>query len=672
MRFLITQDPTDRRFAFQLQSDNEEPYLAGGGFASVEACTEAIRRLIAALPEAGRVTVSGDRVTATDADGRLLAQSARLGNADAARRLAQAIAAGARGRSEYEVVISRTTEISRRRPAFLQATVGDPATFYRFERLSRSGRPGIEAFQNEEDGQFYFHLNDAAGRALLYSRGFNAASPRDKRLLAVLESAGIAQRYEVREEGGRFYFILKARNGTEIARSRTFASGNERADAIAALRAQAPALLREQSRPAKPRSSPGDTYVLDRPSTSGQAGFESFRNAETKAHYFHFNDAAGQALLYSQGYRSGASRDNGIASIVRNAGDRAAYQVKRDGDRYYVVVLAANRQQIARSRWYTSEAEAESLVRFFITTLPGYAQILGIAPPPERRTVTETERLTLAAPPVPASDDTLPATRPLPPPAPDAPPRPHAQPMVRPAAEPEPSSRGGMRLWLPWILPLLAILLLLFLLRGCPWWSGNLNRGMAAEPAVESDLPPAADAETPPADTVALAPPAEPPVDPPVEAPPVPTGLGPNAAALQLDPDDLGGRLADFLSGADRSLPRLFLLDAIRFGYNAAEINRAGQTQLAELAKVLVAYPDIRLTIHGHADRAETDRQILSETRAKAVFDALVTSGVDAARLATQGFGANDPIAKGTDAESRQQNRRVTVVVDEPVSAKLE
>lgn len=662
MRFYLSQNTSDRTFAFDLQSDAGDSLLAASGFPTVDACTDAVRGVIAALTRPGGLVQEDGRILARAADGRVLAQSRPLA-ANAARTLLQQISDEAGSQEEYEVLIARTTETAGRRvPAFLQFGAADLAALYRFERASRSGQPGAERFQNEDDRQYYFHINDAAGAALLYSRGFNSATQRDKRLAAVLESAGMEQRYELREEEGRLFFILKARNGTEIARSRTFASSEERAASLGALIAQAPAALAAFEKPARPsRSSPADAYVLDRPSASGQPGFESFRNADTRAHYFHFNDDAGQALLYSQGYRNGKSRDNGIVSIIKNGGNREAYQLKHEAGRYYFVVLAGNRQQIARSRWFASEAEAERYISFFMAAMPGFAAAYGVdlvtsAP----RIVTETERLTLAAAIRPAAPPSTESPRPTPPPRqPDAPARPHAAASQAPMEE---ASRGGVRLWLPWIIPLIALLILLFFLRGCPWFAGEVPQGMADAPEAAQEPPavapelPAPPPVNPPAAEVA-------PPEPPPAKPAAPALLGPDAAGLQLDAESLGGRLADFLSGPDRSLPRTYILDEIRFAYNATEFNEAGRTQAAGLAKVLVAYPGIRLAIEGHADRAETDRLTLSTNRARGLFQFLVDNGVPADRINYQGMGSNDPISKGDDAVSRQRNRRLTVHV---------
>ena len=60
--------------------------------------------------------------------------------------------------------------------------------------------------------------------------------------------------------------------------------------------------------------------------------------------------------------------------------------------------------------------------------------------------------------------------------------------------------------------------------------------------------------------------------------------------------------------------------------------------------------------------------QRLSEQRAQAVADVLVSSGVNPARLRTKGAGEDNPVATNKTAEGRARNRRVEVYV-QPGSA---
>lgn len=104
---------------------------------------------------------------------------------------------------------------------------------------------------------------------------------------------------------------------------------------------------------------PKNRYHLDRISTGGKSEFETFKNEKDRLHYFHFNDEDGQALLYSQGYKDARSRNGGIQAVEKNA-----QRIERtlDDDRPYFVIRAGNKQEIARSRNFTSPEEMETAI----------------------------------------------------------------------------------------------------------------------------------------------------------------------------------------------------------------------------------------------------------------------------------------------------------------------
>jgi uncharacterized protein YegP (UPF0339 family) len=108
-----------------------------------------------------------------------------------------------------------------------------------------------------------------------------------------------------------------------------------------------------------------DDYNLTQPSRLGRAGFESFKNDKDGRFYFHFNDTQGVALLFSQAYRREVDRDKGVLSVVRNAvvEDRFGPQNTEGG--YFFALRAANKQEIARSRVFSTMVELEKQRTFF-------------------------------------------------------------------------------------------------------------------------------------------------------------------------------------------------------------------------------------------------------------------------------------------------------------------
>ena len=84
---------------------------------------------------------------------------------------------------------------------------------------------------------------------------------------------------------------------------------------------------------------------------------------------------------------------------------------------------------------------------------------------------------------------------------------------------------------------------------------------------------------------------------------------------------------------------------------------------LQSITAILKEYPTSKFTIEGHTDSDGKDasNQKLSEDRAKAVKDYLVTNGITADRLSSAGFGESKPIDSNKTNAGKANNRRVEV-----------
>lgn len=92
---------------------------------------------------------------------------------------------------------------------------------------------------------------------------------------------------------------------------------------------------------------------------------------------------------------------------------------------------------------------------------------------------------------------------------------------------------------------------------------------------------------------------------------------------------------------------------------------RTGVTgKLDLIAGIMKEYPKANFSIQGHTDSSgsNTLNQRLSEKRAKAVLDYLITKGgIDSKRLTSAGFGEDYPIADNKTRAGRAENRRVEI-----------
>ena len=149
----------------------------------------------------------------------------------------------------------------------------------------------------------------------------------------------------------------------------------------------------------------------------------------------------------------------------------------------------------------------------------------------------------------------------------------------------------------------------------------------------------------------------------PVTTPPAETGqTDPNAAA-GANADEVG--LVE-LPGSQAAMVAAAGSDTIYFGTDKSDISADAQATLGAQAKWLLANPNVRASVEGHADERGTREynQALGERRAQAAKLFLMAQGVPENRLLTISWGKERPVATGSDERAWAQNRRaVTVVV---------
>lgn len=107
-----------------------------------------------------------------------------------------------------------------------------------------------------------------------------------------------------------------------------------------------------------------------------------------------------------------------------------------------------------------------------------------------------------------------------------------------------------------------------------------------------------------------------------------------------------------------------FVTHAIKFDVNKAILKPESMAILNKLTAYMTSNPTIRFQINGHTDSDGSDdfNMKLSEKRAEAVREQLITMGIDANRLIVKGFGETNPMTENTSFEGKAMNRRVEFV----------
>ena len=233
---------------------------------------------------------------------------------------------------------------------------------------------------------------------------------------------------------------------------------------------------------------------------------------------------------------------------------------------------------------------------------------------------------------------------------------------------------GGSRWWL-WLLAALAVAagVYYFLGRDTPPADTPTDAITAAGPAAPADTSMAAASVSADLDSLTTAAPAQ--LD--AEETALTAGwakLGamsdlklPDGTTLRVPANGVERRLVAFLSDPSKLVDKTtwFSLDRLLFHTGTSNLLPASQQQLDNLVAILKAYPTVKLKLGGYTDdRGDAAMNLkLSGERAAAIKAKVEAAGIAAARLESEGYGKDHPLATNATPEGRQQNRRVDVRV---------
>ncbi len=107
---------------------------------------------------------------------------------------------------------------------------------------------------------------------------------------------------------------------------------------------------------------------------------------------------------------------------------------------------------------------------------------------------------------------------------------------------------------------------------------------------------------------------------------------------------------------------RLYIINFASGKYNINADDMKFLEKSAEYVKKLP--PDIKIEVSGHTDNTGRDNQKLSENRANAVRNALISFGVKEDRLSMQGYADRKPIDSNDTDDGKFRNRRIDYRVE--------
>jgi outer membrane protein OmpA-like peptidoglycan-associated protein len=129
--------------------------------------------------------------------------------------------------------------------------------------------------------------------------------------------------------------------------------------------------------------------------------------------------------------------------------------------------------------------------------------------------------------------------------------------------------------------------------------------------------------------------------------------------------EKLRQQLNSVLATSETARGLIVNMSDVLFDTGKYTLKQTTQVSLAKVAGILMAYPGLKVQVEGYTDSVGSDamNQTLSENRASAVRQFLISQGVSPDNITSQGFGKNDPVADNSTAAGRAENRRVNMVV---------
>jgi outer membrane protein OmpA-like peptidoglycan-associated protein len=141
----------------------------------------------------------------------------------------------------------------------------------------------------------------------------------------------------------------------------------------------------------------------------------------------------------------------------------------------------------------------------------------------------------------------------------------------------------------------------------------------------------------------------------------------PDGTTLNIPQNGVENKLLAFIKdpNAQVNTETWFDFDRLLFDTNSATLQPSSQEQLANIAAIMKAYPNVHLRIGGYTDnQGDAAANLkLSQDRANNVMQQLVAMGVDPSRLDAKGYGEDHPVADNTTDAGRAMNRRISMRV---------
>lgn len=725
MNIRMFESPQDRTFRYEI-SNGKNSLLREKGLPDRETCLNNIKRTLLFLFNNDMINVSSVGGAYIFSAGK--AESRRFKSIEeASDAIAFLKEAGQKNKGSFKVHFEgkAAAVISNRK-------IGTDNEGYDFTQVSQTKKVGFELLDKEKERLFYFRLNDKEGKPMLFSRAYDGKRQRIKaaRNMISLVENNKKTPVSIIPRQGKFIFIIKDLEGYEIARSKPYKSEEAAKVGINFLKGRAKEKVKilklPKKKKKKPNKLPKEKFLLKQLSPKGFVGFEAFRSAQNKCHYFHYHDRKGEVLLYSSAFLSRKGRDAMIQESIQLSENKERYVMKEKKGKHFFTIVTDKGKAIARSRYFDTKRDMILKMRHFLENAGKYTnkentitskkveiipiKLKGGKPAkdnsiPVTEKPTATQKLIVPNPskklepnnntrnkkPIVENKNAKhpynrqPKKEPIHPkkdnrPASAKPPRSKNHNTKKETAkgynskklpalkETTPTKRSSTKIAQPPVPTIQRKRIDDSEIQEESsllkwWWVPLLLLGLLYFLRQCGGNDTFLQEETP---IVKEEPPKN--IKPVKETTPVkklPTLLGPNGTKLGFSQGSTASKIANFLSLPNSVFPKTFLLDQVHFNTNQDLLEASAFGQLDKVVTILKAYPTAQVQINGHTDSSgNLERNLqLSNDRATTVQKYLGSKGVATNRITAKGFGASQPFSTNQTAQGKYKNRRSEIVL---------
>lgn len=112
---------------------------------------------------------------------------------------------------------------------------------------------------------------------------------------------------------------------------------------------------------------------------------------------------------------------------------------------------------------------------------------------------------------------------------------------------------------------------------------------------------------------------------------------------------------------------KAYRINDINFATNSYELNKQSRIVIDEFVSFLKMNPTMKIAVQGHTDDVgkKEDNLVLSDNRARVVYEYIIDQGIQPERLSYKGFGMEKPLVPNNSDANRAKNRRTEFLIVE-------